>query len=258
MQVTRRHAIDGLFGSAPLSGRRRLRGLVAWIAFLVCLSSAFGQTTPPTGIPLTINEQEGPFSGTWTWSNGVFHAVWSNGAIATLTVQSFNTNSVMFNRADASGTSAGLTAVYTGQLSGQENSIINGKVTWTWPGHPGYPATGTWTATWTPSASFFPLSPSCVAALKNAVTVFPSNQLLTGEFASMSAFFAPNAPSLSSAAMTCGFAGFNWQQWIDTWPSPGSLNCAVPALCGLFPPTNLTAPPRYLDPVNGGYAGDLD
>jgi hypothetical protein len=76
---------------------------------------------------------------------------WNNGAIAVLTVGgslTANTSGTL-NRTDTpQSVSAGMTAVYTGQISAQGNSITNGSVTWTWPGHSGYPTTGTWLATW--------------------------------------------------------------------------------------------------------------
>jgi len=128
------------------------------VKILVCVSplvlvvvpmSAPAQVPPPSTIPGTIKEVEGSFSGTWTWNGQSYNAIWSDGAIAVLTVGSFTATSVVINRTDTSASvSAGMTAVYTGQISSQGNSIVNGEVTWTWPGHYGYPATGTWTASW--------------------------------------------------------------------------------------------------------------
>jgi hypothetical protein len=107
------------------------------------------QNQSPAALPGTINESEGPFSGVWTLNNGQYDAVWDNGAIAIIAVQSFTAASVVLFRTDTpQSVSAGLTAVYTGQISSAGNSIVNGSVTWTWPGEAGYPATGTWTASW--------------------------------------------------------------------------------------------------------------
>jgi hypothetical protein len=111
----------------------------------VCVS-AFAQPS----LPPTIHEQEGPFVGVWSWTGQGYSATWNNGAAAILTVQSFTSASVIIERTDLRrSVSAGLTATYTGQISDAGNSIVNGRVTWTWPGHRGYPATGKWTATWT-------------------------------------------------------------------------------------------------------------
>lgn len=111
-------------------------------------------------LPSVIQEEENPvpFYGTWTLDGQVYNAVWNNGALATLTVQSFTPASVIINRTDIPGSvSYGMTAVYTGQISSAGNSILNGSVTWTWPGHYGYPATGSWSAYWslpTPQITF--------------------------------------------------------------------------------------------------------
>ena len=133
--------------------RRRLELIAFWI-FPVVAFPPLRAPAQATALPATINEVEGPFAGVWTLKNGQYNAVWNNGAVAVITVQSFTTTSVIFNRTDTSASvSAGLTAVYTGQISSAGNSIVNGRVTWTWPGVAGYPATGTWTATWAASAT---------------------------------------------------------------------------------------------------------
>jgi pimeloyl-ACP methyl ester carboxylesterase len=106
-------------------------------------------------LPSVIQEQENPipFYGTWTLDGADYNAVWNNGALAILTVQSFAPASVIINRTDTPGSvSYGMTAVYTGQISSAGNSVVNGSVTWTWPGHDGYPATGSWSASWSLAA----------------------------------------------------------------------------------------------------------
>jgi hypothetical protein len=143
-----------LTSNVSFIGRPVLIGLV-----LLAMSASFA-SSQPSGIPSVISEQEGPYSGTWTWNGSSYDATWSNGAVAILQVKSFTTQSVVIDRTDTpQSTSAGLTAIYTGQISKQGNSIINGSVTWTWPGVPGYPATGTWTASWkvstTPTADVY-------------------------------------------------------------------------------------------------------
>jgi hypothetical protein len=100
-------------------------------------------------LPSIIQEQEAGLTGTWSRSGQGFSATWNNGAVANLEVRSFTPASIRIVRTDTSDSgSAGLTAVYTGQISDAGNTVVNGSVTWTWPGHPGFPATGTWTASW--------------------------------------------------------------------------------------------------------------
>jgi hypothetical protein len=105
------------------------------------------------GLPFDIKEMEGPFAGTWILNEGEYEAEWNNGAAAELTVQSFTPQSIVLKRTDtADSVSAGMTAVYSGQLSADGYSIVNGSVTWTWPGVSGYPATGAWLAFFSPKA----------------------------------------------------------------------------------------------------------
>ncbi len=107
-------------------------GLHTVIAFHLALvlfgsSRAAAQRQPPDGVPSVIHECEGSLCSDWTWSNGQFVARWPNRAIATLTVESFTASSVRIIRTDTSNSStAGLTAVYTAQISAQGNRIVNG------------------------------------------------------------------------------------------------------------------------------------
>jgi len=105
------------------------------------------------GVPAVITETESGTVGTWTWNGTAYDAVWNNGAIAVITVVSFTDASVVFDRTDtAASSSAGLTAVYTGTVTpaggGTGGSVVDGSVTWTWPGVAGFPGTGTWSASW--------------------------------------------------------------------------------------------------------------
>lgn len=100
-----------------------------------------------------INEVENNIQGKWTWNGTGYNANWTNGAAAVISVANFTSTSVTFNRTDTSvSASAGLTAVYTGTISpadgGPAGNVVNGSVTWTWPGVAGFPANGTWSATW--------------------------------------------------------------------------------------------------------------
>lgn len=123
-----------------------------------------------TFLPNVINESEGPFSGKWSLNGGSYSASWNNRAAADLTVGSFTSTSVIFQRTDTSSSvSSGMTAVYTGKISPAGNSVVNGSVTWTWPGHGGYPVTGSWSASWASTAA--------VTAPSNPV---PSDPCLSG------------------------------------------------------------------------------
>lgn len=134
-------------------GKRFIARNVAFVfTFLFLLLSqlpAKAQNEDAPGLPAVIQELEGSFHGTWTLHSGQYSAQWNNGARAVLTVGSFTPQSVVLNRTDTSDSvSRGLTAVYTGQIASTSDRIENGHVTWTWPGVPGYPATGTWSASW--------------------------------------------------------------------------------------------------------------
>ncbi len=123
--------------------------VLASMLLIFCCFPARAQNRDGSNLPGVIHETEGRWSGTWTLNNGQYTAQWNNGAKAVLTAASFTSQSVILNRTDTldSG-SRGLTAVYTGQIASTGDRIINGHVTWTWPGVPGYPASGTWNASW--------------------------------------------------------------------------------------------------------------
>lgn len=111
--------------------------------------STSAQTSPPTMIHETETSRYGTYMGTWSRNGQSYGAVWNNLAAATITVRRFDPSLVEIYREDLPNTtSSGLTATYKGQISESGNSIVNGTVTWTWPGHNGYPASGTWTAEW--------------------------------------------------------------------------------------------------------------
>lgn len=98
-------------------------------------------------IPNVLTECErydGEICGKWTRQGNQFHAAWSNGAKATLTITQWDNGQVIITRKDTSDSvSTGFTATYTGKLSG--NSIVDGKVTWSKPGREW---SGTWKAYW--------------------------------------------------------------------------------------------------------------
>lgn len=99
-----------------------------------------GQMAP--SIPQSLRECEtytSEICGTWTLEGDHFNANWDNGATATIKVEQWDTTGVVLTRYDSTGSSAGLSARYEGQLNG--SIIDNGVVTWTWNGN-------TWSGTW--------------------------------------------------------------------------------------------------------------
>jgi hypothetical protein len=96
-------------------------------------------------VPGKMSECEGTrCDGIWTFNGQTGSATWASGARANLTVERFEAVGILIRRIDVSGTTPGLTAVYTGKLSANH---IEGDVTWTWPGHWNKPAVGKWSAT---------------------------------------------------------------------------------------------------------------
>jgi len=72
---------------------------------------------------------------------------------------------------------------------------------------------------------------------------------------SMDAAFTPSA-GLTATAAACGFERFDWQQTVDVLPCPSSFYAANPAVTGsqnVCLDGSLTAPPKFNDPLPGGY-----
>ncbi len=129
------------------------------------------QTTPPGDAP-EIMQVCAIYCATWTWENGYYYGVFSDGALADITVNSFTADSILMYRTDTpKSVSAGLTAVYTGKIVSPGKAT--GSVTWTWPGHAGYPSTGAWTGTWN-----CPISSNSTAACAplSAASSLPAGQ----------------------------------------------------------------------------------
>jgi len=96
-------------------------------------------------IPQSMQECEtytSEICGTWTLEGGYFRAVWDNGAKVTMNVEQFDNNAVVFARQDDQGSSAGMTARYVGQRTGNH---IEGSVIWS---RNGIEWSGTWKADW--------------------------------------------------------------------------------------------------------------
>lgn len=80
---------------------------------------------------------------TWTFLGAQGNGQWPSGEVANLSVEHYDTDTVVIRRADSTGSSAGLTAVYTGTRHGDR---IGGEFTSSWPGH-WDKASGNWYAT---------------------------------------------------------------------------------------------------------------
>jgi hypothetical protein len=94
--------------------------------------------------PVTMTECEGVNNcATWTFLGAQGNGQWPSGEVANLSVERYDDNSVVIRRADSTGSSAGLTAVYTGTRHGDR---VGGDFTSSWPGHWDNKA-GNWYAT---------------------------------------------------------------------------------------------------------------
>jgi len=87
--------------------------------------------------------------GTWTWNTGHYDGAWPTANVtSTLTVESFSPASVIIRRTDTSPKGRiGLAYTYSGMISAQGNSILDGV----WTGEPGTRtagSSGNFTATW--------------------------------------------------------------------------------------------------------------
>ncbi len=95
-----------------------------------------GQCVPGTG---------GGGAGIWVFNGRQGHGEWPGSqAIAQLTIERFDYDSLLIRRVDRGGRTPGVTAIYTGKIEGNH---IDGKVTWSWPGHWNKSPSSTWYAT---------------------------------------------------------------------------------------------------------------
>lgn len=145
--------------SPLLTNRQRNRGLSARVvrrqpsclwAMLLFAGSVFhpemaiGQDAPSRAAaqapskaraasPVTMTECEGTNNcATWTFLGAQGNGQWPSGEVANLSVERYDNDSVVIRRADSTGSSAGLTVVYTGTRHGDR---IGGEFTSSWPGH---------------------------------------------------------------------------------------------------------------------------
>jgi hypothetical protein len=104
------------------------------LAMLLSVASVLpAQTSEKTPATVTMTECEGTNNcATWTFLGTQGNGQWPSGEVANLSVEHTEGSGVTIRRADSTGSSAGLTAVYTGTRNGTQ---IEGKVTSSWPGH---------------------------------------------------------------------------------------------------------------------------
>ena len=121
-------------------------------------TSAFPQNVsnppvPTMQFPSLLNECEGKQctsgdegKGTWVFHGLTGDAQWTDGAMAKLVVERFDSDGVRIRRIDLpTSSSYGLTALYTGKL---KDKHVEGTVVWYWNGHwGGQNPSAPWTAT---------------------------------------------------------------------------------------------------------------
>lgn len=114
-----------------------------------------------------------PLNLVWVF-NGVDGTATSpdNAAGSRLTIEKFDSDSIVVRRVDETGPTAGLTALYTGTVSGTH---ISGTVQRSWPGHPDYPAAGTFTAVLQDQLGVSAQSP---ASASNSASALPAELLV--------------------------------------------------------------------------------
>jgi hypothetical protein len=107
--------------------------VLAILALTAVSHSQTAQSKPKTAVPVTMTECEGTNNcATWTFLGAQGNGQWPSGEVANLSVERYDANSVVIRRADSTGASAGLTAVYTGT---RHDDRVGGEYTSSWPGH---------------------------------------------------------------------------------------------------------------------------
>ncbi|HXJ91638.1 MAG TPA: hypothetical protein VMT20_02010 [Terriglobia bacterium] len=132
------------------------RFLSVVLATFALTSVTCAQTTPSAqnaaqaaskekaAVPVTMTECEGVNNcATWTFLGKQGNGQWPSGEVANLSVESLDGDNVVIRRADSTGSSTGLTAVYKGTRHGDR---VGGEFTSSWPGHWDNKA-GNWYAT---------------------------------------------------------------------------------------------------------------
>jgi hypothetical protein len=95
-------------------------------------------------VPVTMTECEGVNDcATWTFLGAQGNGQWPTGEMANLTVETLDGDKLEIRRADSTGATAGMTAIYTGTRHGDR---VGGEFVSSWPGHWDNKA-GNWYAT---------------------------------------------------------------------------------------------------------------
>jgi hypothetical protein len=177
------------------SRRRQLLVAFAALALLAPLRprSLFAQTSGGTRILVcesagnTCSQPNASLDIVWTLNGTTGTATSpSNPAGSRLTIEKFDSDTLVIQRVDDSGPTSGLSATYSGTVHGTQ---IAGTVQYSWPGHPDYPSTGTFSA-----------------VLQDQVAVQPA---AASESASTS-----TSPSLPSELLVCENHGACNAAWI--------------------------------------------
>jgi hypothetical protein len=109
---------------------------------------------------------------TWTFNGTAGSAASAaNPSGSRLTIDKFDSDAIVVERVDDAGPTPGLTATYTGTVHGTQ---IAGTVQYSWPGHPEYPASGTFSAVLQDSVAAASPQPAPAAAQ----SVLPPNLLV--------------------------------------------------------------------------------
>jgi len=123
----------------------RLIRTIAGFAVLLGFASSGSKTSLSSPAPMRLVGCEGVSTelrfcgGVWTFTGTTGKAKWPNNATADLTIERFDDEQVVIRRTDT-GSSQGLTAVYTGKRKGYR---IEGEVVYTWPAQWPEPKQGT-------------------------------------------------------------------------------------------------------------------
>jgi hypothetical protein len=141
----------GLVSSPRSVGAKKILPIMLAAAALCtpCVVNAQQQGGIPVPPPMMRVCDSRGTCGTWTWNNGHYDGAWPAANVtSTLTVESFSPTSVIIRRTDTSPKGRiGLAYTYSGTISGQGNSILDGV----WKGVPGTStagSSGNFTATW--------------------------------------------------------------------------------------------------------------
>lgn len=143
-----------VFYRGVMAQRFRLAGLLSLVVAVVAViregGPLFAQTSAPTRMLVcestddSCKRPNARLDIVWTF-NGVEGTATSptNPAGSGITIEKFDSDSIVVRRVDQAGPTAGQTAVYTGTVNGTH---MSGTVQRSWPGHPEYPAAGVFSA----------------------------------------------------------------------------------------------------------------